>query len=641
MSYKQVILNSDPLGYWQMTDYSEGGFYDITKNQNNTSNSVGFSEPTSFFNPPFTSSELNQQSYPFLSVTQVAISNQYNFFKKEYSQQTAGIEFWLYMPQHFGSSITKEIMRSGEQVSSNYLTSSSIYAIEDTLFFQVYGQIYNTSTNTWNPVSYTTKKQIYSWDEKLHIFALYKEKSISLYVNGISDEQVFVDKNFDFYDISNHNFYIGPTSSEHSFFINDLAFYERSLSLNEIRSHMFWANKDGDPDTFVKQSSAYHFNIKTNNTMIAFQKIFSKKTDYDLGFYSNLVADKQGITISKTFDSQPASGSWLYNFPISRYDGFAGIDISWDSAYENFDTDRYVSISASFDGGLTFYNVQNNKPFTRFLSNASSVSSSNLLLAVNIRTDNATNFQPRIDNLKITVYSSIDVPSDSGGFVIKPGSNATYNIAKNNTSFLQKSRNFGLVFLPSEMNSYATISSQNLTPYRTLEFIFGLGDTYLLEEGTGILHSNAIPGGYDLFFTPPSAGVSKKLNSDISSLSGAKIYINGVDQTSNFPLEIGPEDRLNIYHVLVVYPSDITSSIIINGSFDGVKTPCDASYGYINLFPYQLSSIEAQNRYLSYLSTPSFQVKNENNILGSVVEYSGTYSMVNAGFPVAFNDYVY
>jgi hypothetical protein len=386
------------------------------------------------------------------------------------------------------------------------------------------------------------------------------------------------------------------------------------------------------------QGSAYHFNITEKDEMIHLKKKFTKPSDYNLGTYSNIVADGSGLTIIKTTEQQSQYGVWQYNFPIVQYINFAGINISWDSASTEYSpslTSSYIKVSASYDAGNTWHQVKNNNTVPYFLSSASSASSAQLLVKVEINSFNSSKpIQPRIDNLNVTIYKNLNVPADSGGFILSPTLNSTYIVRQNSESILSREKNFGINFINQNDDTSnpgtAVISSSNNTLYQTIEFWFKYKSSNDLNFAA-VLDTNII-NDTDLYINPST-------NLLISNLGqNATLYVNGIKHTNGTCTIIAGE----IYHIVVAYQQPSSNNIYINGSHDGLKTPPKAMYGFITLFPQKLSDKEIQNRYLAYLTTTSKIVYDSTTSLGSVLEYFGNDSTsINGGLAVIANERKY
>ena len=693
MSYKYAVINDRPVAYYQLSlkptystmiqsfvdydslvnqiDFYNSEFPVTTHSDEINGYSTIQSGPSNTISNnivPIVSrrnDDVSVNSCKVTNLSEITVQNNYNFFKKFYESQTIGIEFWVLLKKSSKEKIT--FFKSVNENDGN-VTICEIYAIADMIYFSINGKVYNKTDELYSDISYTTKKQIFSWDQKLNIFASYKEKVIKLYVNSLSDEQVTMDNNFIFSYESSHPFTIGPAPTDNNFIISDLALYNRPLYSNDIQKHLDWADKDSDPSYSVKHGSGYNFNIKNQKGMFAFQKTLSLKSEYDIGFYSGLISSSTGLTIPQNVLGGEGYGSWIYEFPISNYVNYAGIDISWDTAaiQEKIANTRKVIVSASFDDGASFYKIENNKSVPFFLSTISSIDTAKLKIKVEIYSpDVSLSIQPRLDNLSIGIYNNIEILADSGGFSLLPYGNSTYMIKKSENEFLSRFKNFGISFASQDTveynipdggptyfnllhavqnyegyyvtsNSYqsndipvtsyggpagsAKISSINNTSYQSIEFWFKWNGS-----GSGILNVSDKNIYIDDF------GILQN-----SLRPGDKIYLNGIDVTNTLN-EIIVGDS---YHILITYSSTQSDIIYLNSGDPqiGDIAPCDAIYGYIAIYPLAFSSIDVKKRYLSYVTTTNAIAHPAGNLIGTIKEYLGTENMINAGVSVVYND---
>jgi hypothetical protein len=656
MSYKQAVLRDDPISFWPLTGnvtlrtyatileeyqtyqqwinseanygYEIGSytFEDASPKNNHAAIAFGTQQP--IFKDILTLnsrlfSDTNYSGCKISDSSIISIFDIYKFFDQGYEKGIFGAEFWISFPESPTSQTNLLSIVNGSSIIAQ------AYALNDTICFNV-----NGSTG-----SYITKKQIHSWHEKLHVFVLYSEKTIQVFVNGISDEIIQLPTSFTFTTTDNTyvKYRVGPAPSGKSFVINDLAFYNRSLSLNEIRSHMVWASINSGPEYFAQQTSAHHFDIASRKEMVHSQKLFSTNADYNEGTYYNLVPDANGLTFSQTESAAASTGIWYYNFPIIQYQNFAGISISWDSGSNPISSasNQYASVYASYDGGTTWFSVYKNEIVPYFLSTTSNATSAQLFIKVQINSsDTSQTIQPRIDNLLVKIYKSLSIPADSGGFVLSPATSQTYMIREDDSNILLREKNIGLHFVNQNPSSgypgTAIINSSNNSNYQTVEFWFRYESCQ--NSSLGAVLDTSTVSGVDLYVNPST-------NMLVSNLgANGSLYVNGFIQPSGQYTIVAGET----YYVALTYNTSTNNPIYVNGSTDGLSTPLRAMYGYITLFPSVLSSTDIQTRYLSYISTQTAAVYDSMTTLGSIAEFSGNSSAsINGGVPVLAHNHIY
>jgi len=479
---------------------------------------------------------------------------------------------------------------------------------------------------------------MYSWDKKVHIYLSYNERNIEIMADGVSDESVMIPKNDKFTMTTNTyvKYKLGPAPTGKSFTINDLAFYTYKLSKKEIDNHIYWANTDSGPDHFAQQGNAYHFDIKSRSEMIHMERRFSSSKDYDQGSYVDLVPDNGGITIKQTTTASTLTGTWYYNFPLINTISFVGISIYWDTATSNVTTggNKSIKVYSSYDNGTTWYEVLSNELVPFFLQNSLNNASASLLIKVQMYSpDTSLSTQPRLDNLSIKIYKTLNIAADSGGFVMTPTTGSTYMIKEHTDNLLSRHRNLGINFVNQTPGTgypgSAVITSTNSTAYKTIEFWFKYTGT---SASSAAVLDTATISGVDISISSSSNLLSSNLGAN------ATLYINGVQQSTN-SYAIVPGAT---YFITLVYNTSTTNPIYINGSTDGLSASPQAMYGYITMFPTALSATEVQTRYLSYLATQTAIVYDTTTTLGTILEYIGsTPTSLNGGLAVISHDHTY
>lgn len=648
MSYDQAVLRDGPVAYWPLTgttsertyasvlleygtyqdwinsetNYGQylgngaGFFEDLSENNNHAAifagTSAGFTDTltlnTRSFNTP------NIKGCKITSSAFINIFDIYPFFKKNYESITFAAEMWLYFPNAPKSTVN--IMSLDNPI--NYM---QVYADNDFIYFTVNG------VNS----SYTTKKRVFSWDKKIHLMFIYSQRSIEVLVNGYSDEIIKMPDSFKLFLVDQPGptkYSIGPQNDSDYFIINDLAFYDKKLSLQEIRNHMLYASTNANPEFFAQQGSAYHFNIKYRDDMAHTIKTFTKPEDYNQGHYSNIIPDGTGITIPQTSTAAQGSGTWYYSLPIVQPIEFAGASISWNTGSSSSSDigKRTVKVSSSYDNGTTWYEVLNDEIIPQFLYTANNTDSPKLLVKVEINSpDTSINYQPRLDNFKIVLYKDISVAADAGGFVLVPNGSSYYMIRENQDNFISRDKNFGLYFVDqnptNDNHPSAIITSTNSAGYKTAEF-------WYKYEGKPVNNATNcdVWGTSDVSIT--DVYIDTNANSLVNNLgSSGSLYINGVLLT-NSTYTLTPED---VYFISIVYSSQRSGDIYVNGGRSGGMTGSKSVYGYITLFPGALSASDITNRYYSYFATPTGIINDGSTVLGTISEFNNTPKIGDAG----------
>lgn len=627
MSYKQTVLRDTPIAFWML----DGQIQDINNFSSHVATTVispTFQDVAPLVSHSSTDTQIN--GCLVNSSSSISINNTFGVFQKGYEQKSFGMEFWLLMPQPIDGVCNIINLKSG------LANRMQIYTNNDFIYFTLYFS---------NSSSITTKKQVYSWDSPIHVFASVKDRVMTIQVNGLSDSYSSIPLGYNYYSDTSTAFNIGPASSGVSFTINGLAFYDRILSSNEIKNHMYWAYKDSTPALSSSQDNVSHFLFDDSSGQLIFSKQFINANAYNQGTSLGAISDKTGITLSQTVSPAPSVGTWVYSLIISSYPNFAGVQLTWDSSsynnssFSSTTTGRSASVSVSYDNGITYYNVVNGKTFPYFLSNYSSSFFSQCLIKVTLSSnDSSSGPQPRIDNLNIGVYSSINKISDSGLFQISPGSNTTYMIKKGISNIISRTRNLGISFAAQDQGSkpgYAVVSQISSTSYQAIEF-------WASYRGTGSAILDTGTGTADLYVD--SSNILQ------NTISGSTLYVNGISRSFT-PITLTNNE---VYHITLVYPSAKTTNILINGSYDVTKISSDATYGYISIYPNSQTLAQIQARYISFLTintsigTDSIVYTGNSLVsvggsvtsLGQLLEYTGTPSQLNAGQAIIYHTHI-
>lgn len=639
MSYKNKVISDLPVGYWRLNEYSSLTYDDIYAFYNeanilyNAESEDRLFDETVYSNKAMadaiyqpilagttpivssSSSESNVNGCRINDNSIIHIQNLYNAFHLDYERKPFGIEFWVKIDKPSTSSL--EIIGLSNDNGQKHM---SIYALEDQVFFDIYqsdGSILSCS------------QQVVSWSQPIHVFAVVNDREASVYINGIPGLSKTINSPLGFLDQNISTFNIGPAPTGRYYYISDLAFYDKLVSAAQIYSHIALASRDSDPIRYSNQTDNSHFTFNKNSSSI-FSKQFSSNSTFQMGTFSKCIQDKTGITVD-TATQEPTTGTWTYPISLTSYSNFSYADISWDSgSYDDVDPEvNYVNVSISYDNGSNFYTIKNGKSIPYFSSNFQSSFSLQLLVKVTINSIDTTKIiQPRLDNLSINIYSSIGEYSDSGLFNILPLGNNMYITKSDSSNILSRSNNLGINFssqAEGALPGTAVIYSRHDATYQAIEFWFRYDGA-----GSAILDTNSL-SDTDLYVDTVSSVIE-------SSLASGTVYVNGVNVTSNPPNILVGE----VYHVVINYPSDLSNPILINGSYSGLKDPCEASYGYLTVYPSVLTQSEIRNRYLSYLSSINATASASSaTVLATINEYSGSSAQINSGQPIISHRHAY
>jgi hypothetical protein len=341
--------------------------------------------------------------------------------------------------------------------------------------------------------------------------------------------------------------------------------------------------------------------------------------------------DSTTITFNNTL-AISQKGTWTYSVPASFISNIVGSRVVWDSACSD-DTinslNKYVKIDMSLDYGNTWYQIKNGYPATKFLDSATLAYGDIILKATIFNNDSSYIDQPRLEKLNISLYKDLSITSDSGAFILSPRMgnyvSDTYSIKKNFFNILSRTDNFGIKLAKvNNQNSIATIKPGSYSSmYQTIDFWFR-------PENVG-------PGQVQVILdTTLSPGVLYYNSTDnyVYQNGFSKVYINGVDISTGKALTMAES-----YHIVCVYATPSFSSIYLGGDQD-LNNYTYGTYGFITMYSYAFTQTQAQTRYNSYISANTSQVASvgNNNLIGTLSEYSSSGSSFNSGLPlIAYN----
>jgi Concanavalin A-like lectin/glucanases superfamily len=317
MSYRLRVLSDNPVGFWELNQVSSLAYNDSTIQYNdsnatyNDPNEQYLKDTSANLNPALQPSGsyislsdvlplVSNSSYDgylngakILPTSQVKVFNTTSKYKMFYTgteNLSFGIEFWISFDVN--PSVTNNIVQISGTYSGSNTNIGNIYVNNDKIYYTIYDG---------NGNSYTAFKQVSSWESQNHILATYDKGKIQVLVNAIGGDTVSVPNSFLFKvpgsNSSTITYQIGPSPSTNTFVLNDLVFYDYILSDKLIRSHMVWGTNDSAPQTYVKQTSGYFFDIKETDKMYAFKKDFSNIKTYREGILNNLTVDSNGLTL--------------------------------------------------------------------------------------------------------------------------------------------------------------------------------------------------------------------------------------------------------------------------------------------------------------------------------------------------------
>ena len=301
--------------------------------------------------------------------------------------------------------------------------------------------------------------------------------------------------------------------------------------LNATQAFLIW-NSSYSPNNI----RIYNTNIDLNQFWLGDDSVYENNYIIYLDIGSGLVQTR---------------GSWTYTIPTSLYYKIVGGKISWNSATPDQQTDLSPGSSAynnvavqidKSDGTISYpwETVYNSAPIlnydfylydTNFAGEKPDqdpgfyFENDIKIRVVILSTDASSAYQPRIDNLEISIYKDLSIQDDTRNYVLEPYSiidenwhsqpppgvqqisSRPYAIKSNNYNVLSRSNNFGIK-TSSECVPFIRQNIPNLG-YKSLEFWFRK-DTY----NSGYIMDTQVTNEYITF------------NPLISQSGFKKVYVN-------------------------------------------------------------------------------------------------------------------
>ena len=274
MSYTLLVQSDKPIGYWKLNGSTE----DLSVNDNSASilGAVKYSAL------PLVS---NSGSCMVISPTSgsVVIPNNYNAFHKGFERENFTIEFWF----SFDSSV---MTGAGYNINNSSVTQ---YFVNDQLkiiqlldgstevgviYYDYNKNSFRFKINDLNNANNEAYYVVRNLNTSYYIVAEYNNKSLSITVNGDAGIPGAV-QDFSLFPVvnkSNYNFVISPnsfnSSASMSYVINDLAFYDYKIPINDMRQKTIWAYHNDKPNLLTQTLNTSMFELEEFDSHMYFHK---------------------------------------------------------------------------------------------------------------------------------------------------------------------------------------------------------------------------------------------------------------------------------------------------------------------------------------------------------------------------------
>jgi hypothetical protein len=406
----------------------------------------------------------------------------------------------------------------------------------------------------------------------MHIVGLYSVNSISLYIDGTQVAVKSLDPAFKFTNTA-FDLQIGPTSdSGDSFVVDAPAVYRYGLNATAITRHYNDANYYIQPIHVVNPEDGVLFSCSDRAKRIDFGYTYGVDAQWDDFVDSNTYYDDKGKYIGFIPTDTSESKSFVINdfLFIPMESNLTDSKIEWRN-------ELGISVETSVDG-TNYSSCINGEAIPQY-KKGSFGTTGLLYIRITMSTTDASKFLPRLSYFSIRFYSQSRIYADNHNSYIE--SNNQFAVGSLNYSPLVRHYNNGI-----RPNS-----------------------TYGFDINTG-LNINTV----EMFFTPKTTGANTLFydpttstkyawdgSGTVSKASISKLYVNGVDKTSqtnisNFLVAGEP------HHIVLVFSSAVTGALQFNYQTSGGP---DNLYNNIAIYNRTLTQAEVTTHFDLYCGRPS------------------------------------
>ena len=556
MTYQLKVIKDYPIGFWPLDESSGTTASDISGCGNNATyvgspaaNMLpiipGGGSGTKITNTAYITVPTSKDFYG--SSVSNGLGNKYS------SDNDFTLELWVSQSIQ-SSSITTLFADNAEDIGLYWENGDIVFKVT------------NTEQIRW-AVTYSKKA--------MHLVGIYSVNSISLYIDGTQVATKTIDPNFKFTNTS-LDLQIGPTSDVGDSFVVDApAVYRYGLNAASINRHYNDANYYIQPIHVVNPEEGVLFSCSDRANRIDFSYTYGVDATWDSFLDSNTYYDDKGkyIGFIPTSTSESKSSVITDFLFIPMESGFVDSKIEWRN-------ELGITVETSVDG-TTYSTCVNGESIPQY-KKGSFGTSGLLYIKITMDTTDASKFLPRLSYFSIRFYSQSRVYADNFNSYIE--SNNQFAIGSLNYSPLLRHYNNGI-----RPNSGYGFNINTGLDINTVEMFFTPKTT-----GANTLFSHAASG--TKYAWNGSGAVSK------ASIS--KVYVNGVDKTSqtnisNFLVAGEP------HHIVLVFTAAVTGDLQFNYETSGGP---DNLYNNIAIYNRTLTQADVSAHFDLYCGRPTSTV---------------------------------
>jgi hypothetical protein len=553
MTYQLKVIKDYPIGFWPLDESSGTTASDISGCGNNAtyvgspaSNMLpiipGGGSGTKITNTAYITVPTSKDFYG--SSVSNGLGNKYS------SDNDFTLELWV-SPSIQSTNLTTLFADTTDKIGLYWEKGDVVFKVTD------------TEQIRW-AVTYSKKA--------MHIVGIYSVNSISLYIDGTQVATKTIDSNFKFTNTS-LDLQIGPTSDAGDSFVVDApTVYRYGLNAASINRHYNDANYYIQPIHVVNPEEGVLFSCSDRANRIDFSYTYGVDATWDSFLDSNTYYDDKGkyIGFIPTATSESKSSVITDFLFIPMESGFVDSKIEWRN-------ELGITVETSVDG-TTYSTCVNGESIPQY-KKGSFGTSGLLYIKITMDTTDASKFLPRLSYFSIRFYSQSRVYADNFNSYIE--SNNQFATGSLNYSPLLRHYNNGI-----RPNSGYGFNINTGLDINTVEMFFTPKTT-----GANTLFSHAASGTK---YAWNGSGV-------VSKASISKVYINGVDKTSqtnisNFLVAGEP------HHIVLVFTSAVTGALRFNYETSGGP---DNLYNNISIYNRTLTEADVTSHFDLYCGRPT------------------------------------
>ena len=394
----------------------------------------------------------------------------------------------------------------------------------------------------------------------LHIVGIYTGGAIILNVDG---EEV-ASKILEGFKFTNTNILLksGPTlSASDSFIVDAPAVYRYSLSKTSILKHFIDGNITCQPLHIAYPEEGTLFSCSDARMKVNFEYAFGADNSWQDYLDDNTYYDesKGYISFYKTSGTETKELILENSFLIPSDIGLITSKVEWSNKLG-------IKVYSKAVESDPWVECTNGRPLPQYQKGNFNTSDLVFIKAV-MSTDDASKFLPRLSKLSIRFYSNNDLYADNYGDKID--SSSDYYLGGVNYHALSREIDNGI-----RPKTNTGFNLTTLNELKTIEFFFTPED---ISSTT-------------LFFDPTTnTEYSWNGSGTISKASISKVYVNGVDRTSETSVNAFMVPK-QPHHVVLVLTQAVTNIVHFNYKTSGGG----ASHLYNNIMVYEKELTTAQ-----------------------------------------------